>query len=252
MNGGFLSHVVVVSIHFQWIGQYPPSSPGPLTSPALSHLISSHFFSLYEQHPALIRDDPLIMESAVSLLFFYEGRYLERFRKRNETQVRSQHTPYEAYYKLENRPLMDLLAKGLDFLSMHNSMAGVRTFLRILDERRRQGKLAKPWCPSQPIRLAVEACLRSTPACDRVLTATMAQMWFLLADTDRGEFEHVDISNFVESVCAPFIEESNDLGSQANGFMALSTMFYVNNKPASELLQSKGQVLQRIFDVRSR
>jgi hypothetical protein len=190
------------------------------------------------------------MESAVALLFFYEGRYLEKYRKRNETTVRSQYTAYFPYYKLENRELMDLLAKGLDFLSMHDTMAGVRTFLRILDERRRQGKLAKPLCPSQSVLLAVEACLRSTPACDKILVATMAQLWFLLADTERGEFENIDVSHIVESVCVPFLEVTNDLASQANGFMVLSTMFYVNNKPASELLHTRGGVLQRIFDVR--
>ena len=76
----------------------------------------------------------------------------------------------------------------------------------------------------------------------------MTQAWFLLADTDRGPDQQIDLDTAVETIVIPFVTAS-DAHLRANGFMALSCLFNVSQKAAAGVLTKNGVVLKTILDV---
>ncbi|CAD7930861.1 unnamed protein product, partial [Amoebophrya sp. A25] len=223
------------------------------TASSSSETLLSPSSSAEEASPSTFRfdmswllDSQAVLENAVKLLYFYSP---------NETK-----TYHGIKGKLEDQNLLDSLADMHDRLQKYGSEAGTRVVAQIADERRRMGELAKAYVPNQAFYKLVESLLHTSPACGVALTGCLAQLWFLLADTERPEKDQIDLDDVASKMILPFVGASDAAHSSsggveqadhtllANGFLSLSTMFYVNTKAASSCLHhSSGRVLNVIL-----
>ena len=124
----------------------------------------------------------------------------------------------------------------------------MKILTQLLDERRRIGKAVRAFVPKQEFFALFETLLHCAPCCDHLLVACLTQMWVLLADSDRNDEEKLDLGEILGNMCSGFVL-SKDLAEKANGYMCVSTLFYVDHKPASLLMQSHGAILQSIFEI---
>lgn len=126
-----------------------------------------------------ILDAQSVLEAGVGVLFFYSPN--------------TDRTRHGLRGKLENPEVLACLADACDLLSNYDSTEAVRVFTKIADERRRMGQNAKAYVPNQQFYRLVEATLKSTPACNKILRACLAQVWNLLADSERPAADSLDL-----------------------------------------------------------
>eukprot|EP00392_Amoebophrya_sp_AT5.2_P002261 g2266.t1 len=188
-----------------------------------------------------------VLENAVRVCYFYSP---------NTTK-----TYHGIRGKLEDRTLLDTICDLHDRLQRFENLAAVSLVSQIADERRRMGELAKAYVPTHSFYKLVESMLNSAPVCSDALKTCLAQLWFLLADKERPKKDALDLSEVSTRMILPFVSQSVDVSAVsggagadhsllANGFLSLSTMFYVNAEAASNCLhQNCGKVLNVILKL---
>ncbi|CAD7948040.1 unnamed protein product [Amoebophrya sp. A120] len=182
-------------------------------------------------------NNEFLLENAVKVLFFYSP---------NITQ-----TYHGIKGKLEDQTLLETLSDLHDRLQTFANSSAIAVTSQIADERRRMGQLAKAYVPNQQFYKLVESLLHTSPPCSEQLRSCLAQLWFLLADKERPKKDAIDLGEVSTKMILPFVGDAKDDHTLlANGFLSLTTMFFVNSEAASSCLHHEcGKVLNVILKL---